>query len=87
MVALLVTCIYLLLAGVHVYWALGGRLGKHAAVPRLPRKASAGATVLRLVGLFKRITGSSFAWLDTRVYSPLCLTLSAGLAYVAILPP
>ncbi|GAB7540846.1 hypothetical protein [Cupriavidus sp. CuC1] len=34
MVALAVTCIYLLLAGVHVYWALGGRLGKHAAVPR-----------------------------------------------------
>lgn len=152
MVALLLACIYLLLAGVHVYWALGGSLGKDAAVPRLPRKASAGApgpaepamvpaftptrtgTLLvaavlaavalmvgaraglatapctgpvlrwaiglvalamlaravgdfRLVGFFKRVTGSPFAWLDTRVYSPLCLALSAGLAYVVILPP
>ncbi|MHA7683342.1 DUF3995 domain-containing protein [Cupriavidus sp. PET2-C1] len=154
MVALLVACIYLLLAGVHVYWALGGGLAKDAAVPRVPRKVAAGdiappatasamvpaftpsrtGTLLvaaglaavalmvgaraglatapctgpvlqwaiglvalamlaravgdfRLVGFFKRITGSSFAWLDTWVYSPLCLTLSAGLAYVAILPP
>lgn len=154
MVALLVACTYLLLAVVHVYWALGGRLAKDAAVPRVPRKVAASdiappamasamvpaftpsrtGTLLvavglaavalmvgaraglatapsagpilqwaiglvalamlaravgdfRLVGFFKRITGSSFAWLDTRVYSPLCLALSAGLAYVAILPP
>ena len=41
MVALLVACTYLLLAGVHVYWALGGRLAKDAAVPRVPRKVAA----------------------------------------------
>ncbi|MGT2510290.1 DUF3995 domain-containing protein [Cupriavidus basilensis] len=151
LVALLLVCIYLLLAGVHVYWALGGSLAKDAAVPRIPRKVSPGegaaavaamvpaftpsrtGTLMvavglavvasmvaaraglfaapstgpllqwaiglvavamlaravgdfRLVGFFKRITGSPFARLDTRVYSPLCAVLAAGLAYVAILP-
>src|SRR5437762_2397553 len=42
MVALSVTCIYLLLAGVHIYWALGGRLAGYAglfpAVPGVVRR-------------------------------------------------
>jgi hypothetical protein len=35
------------------------------------------------VGFFKRNRGSRFATLDTYVYSPLCLLLSAGVAAVA----
>lgn len=35
------------------------------------------------VGLFKRFGGEPFARLDTRVFSPLCLLLSAGVAATA----
>ena len=38
---------------------------------------------LKYVGLLKRVRGSRFATLDTWVYSPLCLFLAAGVAYVA----
>jgi hypothetical protein len=31
-----VTTVFVLLGLVHVYWALGGRLGLHAALPQLP---------------------------------------------------
>jgi len=34
----------------------------------------------RYVGFFKRMGGEPFASLDSRVYSPLCLLLSAGMA-------
>jgi hypothetical protein len=37
----------------------------------------------KYVGFFKRIRGSRFARLDTWVYSPLCLLLSIGVAWVA----
>ncbi len=37
----------------------------------------------RLVGFFKTVTGSRFAELDTRLFSPLCVLLGAGLACVA----
>lgn len=37
----------------------------------------------RYVGFFKRVRGSKFARLDTLVYSPICLALSAGVALVA----
>lgn len=30
----------------------------------------------RLVGFFKQVTDSSFAYMDTRVYSPLCLVVA-----------
>lgn len=30
----------------------------------------------RLIGFFKRVTDSSFAYWDTRVYSPLCLIVA-----------
>jgi hypothetical protein len=36
----------------------------------------------RLVGFFKRIRGSRFAYLDTAIYSPLCLMLAIGVAMV-----
>jgi hypothetical protein len=37
----------------------------------------------KYVGFFKRVRGSRFATLDTWIYSPLCLLLAAGVAYVA----
>lgn len=37
----------------------------------------------RYVGFFKRVRNSKFATLDTRVYSPLCFLLAAGVAYIA----
>ena len=37
----------------------------------------------KYVGFFKRVRGSRFARLDTLLYSPLCLLLSAGVAAVA----
>ncbi|MBV6827119.1 DUF3995 domain-containing protein [Pseudomonas sp. PD9R] len=36
-----------------------------------------------LVGFFKEVKGSPFAWLDTWVYSPLCMLLGGGLLAVA----
>ena len=38
----------------------------------------------KYVGFFKRVRGSRFARMDTLVYSPLCLVLSAGVGFVAI---
>ena len=38
----------------------------------------------RYAGFFKSVRGSRFARMDTRVYSPLCLLLSAGVVTVAI---
>lgn len=35
------------------------------------------------VGFFKRVRGTPFARMDTWLYSPLCLALSAGVATVA----
>ena len=37
----------------------------------------------RLVGFFKTVRGSRFAWLDSALYSPLCLILAAGVSFVA----
>ena len=39
----------------------------------------------RLVGLFKRVRGTSFSIWDTRLFSPLCLLLAAGFARIAAL--
>jgi hypothetical protein len=38
----------------------------------------------KYLGFFKRIRGSRFAKMDTFFYSPLCLLLSAGVAFVAL---
>jgi hypothetical protein len=37
----------------------------------------------KYVGFFKRVRDSRFARLDTLVYSPLCLLLALGVAFVA----
>lgn len=36
----------------------------------------------RLVGFFKTVRGSRFAWLDSSLYSPLCLALALGVFVV-----
>ncbi|GAC1344042.1 MAG: DUF3995 domain-containing protein [Myxococcales bacterium] len=123
------------LAGLHFYWAAGGRWKLSAAVPevrgakafspgplacaavgaallcaafvvscaaglwladRVPHTGSrAGAAALavvligraigdgRSVGFSKRVKGTRFARLDTRIYSPLCLALGAASAIIA----
>ena len=38
----------------------------------------------KYVGFFKEVRGSRFARMDTLLYSPLCLLLSAGVATVAV---
>ncbi len=38
----------------------------------------------KYVGFFKKVRGSRFARMDTLLYSPLCLLLSAGVATVAV---
>jgi hypothetical protein len=38
----------------------------------------------RYIGFFKRVRGTTFATLDTFVYSPLCVLLGAGVALVAL---
>ena len=126
---------FVLLAGVHVYWACGGRWLKGAAVPERNGRAAfvpgplatlavaaalllfaglvaavSGSVVLpvplragcllvfalaalflvravgdfRLVGFFKKTTGTRFARLDTAVYSPLCTVLALGLFTLAL---
>jgi hypothetical protein len=37
----------------------------------------------RLVGFFKTVRGSTFARMDTRLYSPLCVLLGIGMALIA----
>ena len=37
----------------------------------------------RLVGFFKKVRGTRFAWLDSALYSPLCLVLALGVFFVA----
>jgi uncharacterized protein DUF3995 len=41
----------------------------------------------RYVGLFKSVRNSRFATMDTWCYSPMCLALSIGVAYVATHQP
>lgn len=41
---------------------------------------------LRYVGFFKTVRGTPFAKMDTLLYSPLCLLMSAGVAAVAYGP-
>lgn len=125
--------VFMLLALVHVYWALGGQSVKIAAVPEVEGRpafvpsrlgtlgialallacaflvAAASGIVLtplpcrvlcwlmfalafvflaravgdfRLVGFFKKVTGTRFARLDSAIFSPLCLAMSVGIFVV-----
>lgn len=57
-----------------VHWALYG-----VATAMLVRAVGD----FRLVGFFKRISGTRFARLDTWLFSPLCVALGLGLFFVA----
>ncbi|MBI3769753.1 MAG: DUF3995 domain-containing protein [Deltaproteobacteria bacterium] len=38
-------------------------------------------------GLFKRVTGTPFAWWDTWVYVPLCMLLALAALFIAVREP
>ena len=127
---------FALLGALHVFWALGGRLGFASAVPEVdgqraftPTPAATFAVALalfvasalvlgragifgslapaalfkwpvvvmgfvflvravgefKLVGLFKRVRGTSFARWDTWLFSPLCLGISLAALWLAFL--
>jgi hypothetical protein len=72
--------------------AATGRLVEVGASPRLLSWLSLALALgllaraigeFKYVGFFKRVRGSRFARLDTWVYSPLCLLLAVGVAWVA----
>lgn len=44
--------------------------------------AARGVGDFRLVGLFKRVRHTRFARLDSRVYTPLCFAIAAGIVVV-----
>jgi len=128
--------VFALLGALHVFWALGGRLGFGVAVPEVdgqraftPTPAATLAVALalflgsalvlgragvfgslvpaalfrwpvlimgfvflvravgefRLVGLFKRVRGTSFARWDTWLFSPLCLGIFLAALWLAFL--
>lgn len=128
--------VFLALSLWHVYWLLGGGVGRDAAIPEVEGMpvfqpstaatfavavvlalcalliaATAGLVSLswsptllrwltetlavalffraigdfRLVGFFKRIRGTRFAYLDTAVYSPLSLLLAIGSSAVGLM--
>jgi hypothetical protein len=136
LVAYSLALVFALLGAVHVFWALGGRLGFASAVPEVNGQRAftptpgatfavalalfvASALVLgragvfssrapaalfkwpvvvlgfvflvravgdfRLVGLFKRVRGTSFARWDTWLFSPLCLGISLAALWLAFL--
>lgn len=70
--------------------------GGFVALPRAPWLGTAGSASVgvvlvaraigdfRYVGFFKRVHGSRFAVLDTRLFSPLCLALGASALWVAL---
>jgi len=125
--ALVFTAVLLFLAGLHVYWAVGGTWGNSATIPtvngrrtlnpsplatylvafllaagavimggraslfdagplsalfRLGSWCLAGVFLLRSIGnlktfgFFKSVQGTTFAYWDTHLYSPLCLVLA-----------
>lgn len=128
--------VFLALAGLHGYWAVGGTTGLAAALPAHPAGAvvfrpgrgmvwavaggllmlaalsavhlapgrlglpTAGLRVadwamaalfllravgdFKFVGFTKRVRATTFARLDTRYYSPLCLLLAVGSAALAL---
>jgi len=133
MLSIALIAVFAFLASLHVYWALGGRFARMAAIPELRGAPSfvpgrmmtllvaawlyvcaalVGAATgfldvpvpaltlqwacfglalllllravgdFRLVGLFKTVRGSRFAWLDSSLYSPLCLMLAVGVFIV-----
>ena len=133
-VASALALVFALLGALHVFWALGGRLGFGSAVPEVdgqraftPTPAATFAVALalfvasglvlgkagvfgslapaslfkwpvlalgvvflaravgefRLVGVFKRVRGTSFARWDTWLFTPLCFGISLASLWLA----
>jgi Protein of unknown function (DUF3995) len=127
--------VFAALGALHVFWALGGRLGSGSVVPEVngqraftPTPAATFAVALalfaasalvlgiagvfgslvpaplfkwpvlilgfvflvravgefKLVGLFKRVRGTSFATWDTWLFSPLCLAISFAALWLSL---
>jgi quinol-cytochrome oxidoreductase complex cytochrome b subunit len=128
--------VFSFLGAVHVFWALGGRLGFVSAIPEVngqraftPTRTATFAVAfalfvasvlvlgragvfsslapaaffkwpvivmgliflvrgvgdVKLVGLFKRVRGTSFARWDTWLFSPLCLGISLAALWLGFL--
>jgi hypothetical protein len=138
MVAVALVLVLATHAALHVYWALGGRMGSIAVVPEVDGKPTihpgpiatltvavlllAGCALVairsglapgrvisprlvqiatwtmavtfalravgefRTVGFFKKVRGTTFARWDTFFFSPLCLAIAAGAAFLALQP-
>lgn len=83
---------FALLAAAFVLLVRGG----YVALPAAPWLGAAGSASVgvvlvaravgdfRYVGFFKRVRGSRFAVLDSRLFSPLCLALGASSLWVAL---
>ncbi len=90
----LLVALLLLVAGALCLWRAG------LLAPELPAWIPEAGTVslavlfglraigeFRLVGFFKRVRDTPFAWWDTRIFSPLCLLISMGCAALSNLAP
>lgn len=89
--ALWLTAVFVTLAVVHVYWALGGRSGRHAAVPhvgatplfspsRLGTLAVAAALVLAALVVAGRV-----GWIGVAMPAPIFRLLLLAMALVCVL--
>lgn len=65
-------------AGIPPRWLTLGTGGVAAVL------ALRGIGDFRYVGLFKRVKGTRFARADSTLFTPLCLALAAGCAFVAL---
>lgn len=132
--AVLVAAVLVVLSGMHVYWAFGGRWGHEATMPKREGRpafqpgvvatllvagllATAAVVLLgrvglgpaapmrgltqigawtiaavfllrgvgdfRLIGLFRRVHDTRFAWWDRRLYTPLSFALGMSAAIIA----
>src|SRR5271169_5606715 len=90
LISLIVTAVFVALSAVHVYWALGGRVGKVAAVPELdnrpafiPSAASTLAVALALA-LCAILVAASAGFIVSKVPPPWVTWLAYLLALTLI---
>lgn len=72
LIAFILFLIFLFLAFMHIYWALGGRY-----------LCSGPSAISNKWDFFKKITKTKFAKNDFRFYSPLCLVIAILTAVLA----
>lgn len=83
MLAIILVLVFVVLALVHGYWAMGGPVGKQAAVPEAEGKPLFLPTpfITLLVGLGLLLMGGLVAGLGGLVHVPLSSTLLVWLGY------